>query len=58
MLCIWYVLEILPDDMPEPLGETVVTTTPIDANLNHTGKSLTRCLYFVNKSPVHWYSHK
>ena len=36
--------EILPDDMPEPLGEAVVTTTNIDANLNYglaTGKSLT-----------------
>ena len=39
--------EILPDDMPEPLGEPVVTTTTMDANLNHclaTGKSLTGCL--------------
>ena len=36
--------EILPDDMPEPLGKAVVTTTTMDANLNHclaTGKSLT-----------------
>ena len=36
--------EILLDDMPEPLGEAVVTTTTMDANLNHcltTGKSLT-----------------
>ena len=36
--------EILPDDMPEPLGEAVTTTTTMDANLNHclaTGKSLT-----------------
>ena len=29
------VQEILPDDMPEPLGETVITTTTMDANLNH-----------------------
>ena len=52
--------EILPDDMPEPLGETIVTTT-IDANLNHclaAGKSLTGCLHFVNKTPVDWYSKK
>ena len=44
--------EILPDDMPEPLGEAVTTTTTMDANLNHclaTGKSLTGCLHFVNK---------
>ena len=45
--------------MPEPLGEAVVTTTTMDANLNHhlaTGKSLTGCLHFVNKTPVDWYS--
>ena len=38
--------EILPDDMPEPLGKAVVTTTTMDANLNHclaTGKSVTDC---------------
>ena len=53
--------EILPDDMPEPLGEAVTTTTIMDANLNHclaTGKSLTGCLHFVNKTPVDWYSKK
>ena len=47
--------EILPDDMPEPLGEAVTTTTTMDANLNHclaTGKSLTGCLHFVNKTPI------
>ena len=34
--------EILPDGMPEPLGEAVATTATMDANLNHclvTGKS-------------------
>ena len=53
--------EILHDDMPDPLGETVITTTTMDANLNHclaTGKSLTGCLPFVNKTPVDWYSKK
>ena len=47
--------------MPEPLGEPVVTITTMDANLNHclaTGKSLTGCLHFVNKTPVDWYSKK
>ena len=29
------VQEILPDDMPEPLGEAVITTTTMDAYLNH-----------------------
>ena len=52
---------ILPDDMPEPLGEAVPTTTTMDANLNHclaTAKSLTGCLHFINKTPVDWYSKK
>ena len=47
--------------MPEPLGKAVITTTTMDANLNHclaTGKSLTGCLHFVNKTPVDWYSKK
>ena len=53
--------ETLPDDMPEPLGKAIVTTTTMDANLNHflaTGKSLTGCLHCVNKPPVDWYSNK
>ena len=53
--------EILPDNMPDPLGEAVTTTTTMDANLNHclaTGKSLTGYLHFVNKTPVDWYSKK
>ena len=55
------VQEILPDDMPDPHGEAVITTTTMDANLNHclaTGKSLTGCLNFVKKTPVDWYSKK
>ena len=47
--------------MPEPLGKDVVTTTTMDANLNHclaTGKSLPGRLHFVNKTPVDWYSKK
>ena len=47
--------------MPEPLGKAVVTTTTMDANLNHclaTGKSLSGCLHFVNETPVDWYSKK
>ena len=55
------VQEILPDDMPEPLGKAVVPTTAMDANLNYclaTGKSPTGCLHFVNKTPVDCYSMK
>ena len=51
----------MPNDMPDPLGEAVATTTTMDANLNHclaTGKLLTGCLHFVNKTPVDWYSKK
>ena len=47
--------------MPEPLGKAVVTTTTMDANLNHclaTGKSSSGCHHFVNKTPVDWYSKK
>ena len=29
------VQEILPDDMPELAGEAVITTTAMDANMNH-----------------------
>ena len=56
-----YVQEILPDDTPEPLGEAVITTTTMDANLNNclaTGKSLTGCLHLVDKTPIDWYSKK
>ena len=47
--------------MPEPLGKAVVTTTTMDANLNHclaTGKSITGCLHIVKKTLVDWYSTK
>ena len=47
--------------MPDPLGKAVITTTTMDDNLNcclATGKSLTGCLHFVNKTPVDWYSKK
>ena len=53
--------EVIPDDIPEPLGKPVVITTTVDANLNHclaTGRSLTACLHFLNKTPVEWYSKR
>ena len=55
------VREILPEEMPDPLGKAVITTTTMDPNLNYcfaTCKSLTGCLCFVNKTPVDWYSKK
>ena len=45
--------EIRPD--ARPLGQAVVTTITMDANLNHclaTGKAFTGCLHFVNKIPI------
>ena len=46
------VQEIVPDDMPEPHCKAVITTTTMDANLNHclaTGKFLTGCLLLSTK---------
>ena len=53
--------EIHHDDMLEPFGKAVVTTTTMDAKLNHclaTGKSVSGFIHFVNKTPVDWYSKK
>ena len=47
--------------MPEPLGKAVVTTTSMDARLNHcldNGKSLIGCLHFVNRTTVDGESKK
>ena len=44
-----HVQEIIPNDIPDPLGKTITTTTTVDANLNHflvTGRSLTDCCIF------------
>ena len=56
-----HVQEIIPDDIPDPLGKSVATTTTVDANLNHclaTGRSLTGCLHFVNHTPIDSYSKR
>ena len=48
-------------DIPDPLGKTITTTTTVDANLNHclaTGKSLTGCLHFVHHTPIDSYSKR
>ena len=53
------VKEIIPEDIPKPLGNTVTTTTTVDAHLNHclaTGRSLTGCLHFVNQTPIDSFS--
>ena len=55
------VQKIIPDDIPDPLGKSVTTTTTVDANLNHclaTGRSVTGCLHFVNHTPIDSYSKR
>ena len=56
-----HVHEIIPDDIPDPLGKSATTTTTVDANLNHclaTGRSVTGCLHFVNHTPIDSYSNR
>jgi hypothetical protein len=53
--------ELLPKDIPEPLGEQVICTSYVDANLYHdmlTGRSVTGVLHFFNQTPVDWFSKK
>ena len=53
--------EILPNDIPDPLGRTVTTTSTVDANSNHylaTGRSLTGSLHFVNHTTIDSYSKR
>ena len=43
--------ELIPDDIPEPLGHNVVLTSYVDANLYHdmiTGHSVTGILHLIN----------
>ena len=52
------VQEIIPDDMPQPLGKPVVLSSFVDANLYHdyiTGRALTAILHFINQTPFDWY---
>jgi hypothetical protein len=53
--------ELLPTDAPTPLGNPVLHTTYVDANLHHdilTGRSVTGILHMFNKTPIDWYSKK
>jgi len=55
------VKELLPNDIPPPLGEEVILTTYVDANLCHdftTGRSVTGILHLVNQTVVDFYSKK
>ena len=56
-----HVQEIIQNDIPDPLGKTVTTTTTVDANLTHrlsTRRYLTGCLHFVNHIPIDSYSKR
>ena len=49
------VTEIIPKDLPTPLGKYVTLTHYFDANLYHhmmTGRSVTGILHFMNKTPI------
>ena len=51
--------ESLPDDMPDPLGNDIITTSFVDANLYHdlvTGRAATGILHMVNGTPIEWFS--
>ena len=53
--------EVIPNDIPEPLGNRVTLTTYVDANLYHdmiTGCSVTGILHLINGTPFEWYSKK
>ena len=55
------ILEIIPKDIPQPLGNHVTLSHYVDANLYHdmiTGHSVTSILHFLNKMPIDWFSKK
>jgi hypothetical protein len=55
------VSEVIPGDVPEPLGEPVITTHYVDANLNHdvsTGRAVTGVLHFFNQTLIEQYCKK
>jgi len=55
------VSKILPKDAPVPLGNFVMLSHYVDANLYHdmlTGRSVTGILHYLNKTPIDWYSKK
>jgi hypothetical protein len=53
--------ELIPVDIPELAGETVVLSHYANANLYHgliTGRAVTGIIHFVNQTPIEWYSKK
>jgi hypothetical protein len=55
------VKEVLPKDLPRPLGREVTIITYTDANLYHdilTGRSVTGILHLCNQTLIDWYSKR
>jgi hypothetical protein len=55
------VQELIPQDAPNLLGKMVTLTHYVDANLMHdtiSGRSVTKILHMINKTPLDWYSKK
>ena len=55
------VKEIVPDDIPEPLGRPVKLTMYVDANLFHDmmmGHTVTGILHLINQTPFELYCKK
>ena len=55
------ITEMIPDDIPHPLGKYVTISHFLDANLYHdliTGRFVTGILHFVDQTPIEWYSKK
>lgn len=53
--------ELLPVDVPQPLGPEIVITMYIEANLCHnitTGKSVTGVLHLLNHTVIDYYTKK
>ena len=53
--------EEIPLDAPKPLGKKVTLIHYFDANLMHdvlSGKAVTGCIHFANKTPIMWHSKK
>ena len=56
-----HIQELIPQEIPDPLGKTVITATTVDENLNHclaTGRSLTGFFPFCNHTPIDSYSKR
>jgi hypothetical protein len=55
------VQEIIPTNIPKPLGKNVLLTHYSDANLYHNivcKRAVTGVLNFINGTPIEWYSKR